>query len=141
MVATPPAVLVVNKLVTGSIGAYGGSSAWAIFLDAMPDGPAFPDQAIGVFSSGGSSEAKLAIDFPRVQVRVRGAADGQVDALAKAMAIKDLLGGMDPATDEFRGAWLISDILTMGSDERSRPEYSLNFKLLLTPESTNRTQV
>ncbi len=128
------AVGIKDLLVTGSVGAFGGAADWAIYIGAMPDKP---DAAIGIFNTGGSApNPQWLIDFPSIQVRIRGNEGSYEDAYTKCIAIKSILLGL-PSQDINGDRWVsvsgIGDITELGRDQNKRPEFSVNFALIIEP--------
>lgn len=137
-----PADAVKDILVTAGIGAFGGTADWAIFISSAPDKP---DPLIAIFDTGGATpNPKWLVDYPTVQVQVRGAQGGYQALYAKAKAVKDALLGY-PSTDfNSLGYRLVSvtmngDIASLGNDETYRTTLVLNFQLITEPlAGTNR---
>lgn len=132
-----------DKLVGASIGAFEASSGWGIFIGKMPDRP---DTCIVIAHSGGlPADPKWLLDYPNVQVRVRGAKGNYRDAKAKAQEIKDLLLGIS-SENHAAGRWvainLLSDVAFLGYDTNERAEFTINFAMITHPTApavTNRT--
>jgi hypothetical protein len=85
---------------------------------------------------GGSPEANYDLDYPTVQVRVRGNRMAYREAYALANDIKQLLHGMTNET--INGTRYIEivcsgDIMHIGYDESERPIFSVNFDIMRTP--------
>ena len=123
-----------DHLVAASVGVFEATSGWSIHIGKMPPSP---DSVVLVTHSGGTpSDPKFLLDYPHVQVRVRGGIGNYRDAKLKAQEIKDLLLGMDPE-DKTTARWvsvtLLSDIAFLGYDENDRPEFSVNFSMIIEP--------
>ena len=104
------------------------------------------DWCVSLIDSGGrGGEVKVAIDYPSVQVLVRGSSStGAYSAtVAKAQEIYDTLMGIDtPRADwaNLTSCVAISNPVWLGKDDKDRPQFSLNFRLIVTPENVgNRT--
>lgn len=124
-----------DALVAGSIGVFQATSGWSIFIGMMPGSP---DTAVVVTQSGGRpSDPKWLLDYPNVQVRVRGAKGNWQAARQKAQDIKDLMLGRasetQPSGDRWVGINLFSDITPLGVDSNGRPEFSVNFAMIVEP--------
>lgn len=135
-----PAEGIKDILVDASVGTFAALTGWGIFVSKQPD---TPHTSITVYDSGGvASNPQWRIDFPSVQVIVRGIPGGYLEAWAKAKEVKDALLGWP--SQEHNGDWwvsiaMISDIAHIGYDTQNRPELSINFKLIIEPATgTNR---
>lgn len=123
-----------DKLVGATVGVFEAATGWGIYIGKMPSSP---DTVILVTYSGGlPSDPKWLLDYPNIQVRVRGAKGHYSGARAKAQQIKDLLLGIS-SEDHTAGRWvainLLSDIAFMGYDANERPEFSVNFNMITHP--------
>lgn len=131
----------INQIIVDA-GLVGGASGWTSVVGGNMGQP----KEVTLLDSGGrGGEVKVAIDYPSVQAIVVGssAAGGYQAAFNKARSIYDLLLGIDTP----HAAWdkLVSCIATnqpawLGRDDGSRPRFSVNFNLIVTPEDIgNRT--
>jgi hypothetical protein len=122
-------------LVENSIGVfqpYARAGDWVIVISRVRDKP---NKMIAIMDTGGRApEPGLDINYYSVQIVVRGEPDGYVDGFKKALAIKDVLLGRH---SELRGGdvWasvtMPHDIIPIGYDDNERPEFSLNFNLII----------
>ena len=132
-----PSVDIKDELVSASIGTFGGTTGWGIYVS---DEPKDPDTTVSIFDTGGTQpDAKWIQDEPTVMVRVRGAPQGYVAAYAKAQDVKDALLGIDPKTinaTRYVGIWMNGDIISVGQDENNRPILSLNFRITRHPDAS-----
>ena len=114
----------------------GSISNWQIFLGRFPTSP---DAALLCVGVGGSApNPKWLLNFPSIQVMVRGAVSGYDTSRAKAQEVMDTLLGLpsqDVGGDRWDSVVAISDIAFLGFDETVRPIWSLNFKLIIEPAS------
>lgn len=122
-------------LVANSIGAFEASTGWSISIGVMP---ASPDTVIVVTQSGGKpADPKWLLDYPNVQVRVRGPKGNWAQARQKIQDIKDLMLGRmsetQPSGDRWVSVRLLSDVVPLGYDSLSRPEFSVNFTMIIEP--------
>lgn len=132
-----PVAGIKDILVGGGVGLFGGTAQWAIYIGKLVE---IPDDTISIFGSpGGTPNPRWLLDYPGVQVIVRGNENGYVNARAKAQKIKDLLLGL-PTQVIGGDHWLVvtmpGDIAPMGMDVKRRPMFSLNFKLIIEPAVT-----
>jgi hypothetical protein len=119
------------------------TSGWSIHIGKMPK---TPDTVILINRSGGRpSDPKWLLDYPNVQVRVRGPKANQQQAEQKAVDIKDRFLGLTSETQVSGDRWvsvtMLSDIAPLGYDENERPEFSINFAMIVepaVPANTNR---
>lgn len=123
-------------------GVLAGVTGWADRVGGL----ATSAKNVSLIDSGGrGGEVKVAIDYPSVQMLLVGAkvAGGYSDAYAKAKEIFDTLQGIDTPNATWSG--LVSCVAVgqpqwLGRDDQDRPMFSLNFKLITTPENVgNRT--
>lgn len=134
-----------DLLVTAGVGTFGAASGWSIFIEHMPDSP---DTSICIYHGPGlTPNPKWAVDYPGIQIIVRGAEGGYVAFRQKAQDVKDVLLGLpsqDLNGDRWVGIWSQGDLASMGVDEKKRPKFSLNFNLIIEPADnalTNREQL
>ncbi len=103
--------------------------------------PKFPDKVVMIADTGGlEPNPKFLLDFPSLQILVRGNTSGYLDAFAMIKACKDLLlGFMSSNIDDDQWVSIIvsSDIQSLGQDEESRPMLSVNFRLIIEPSSNS----
>lgn len=129
-----PTIGIKDLLVTAGAGVFDSTSAWGIFIGKRPD---LPDSCITIYQHGGGTpNPKWLVDYPSVQVMVRGGLNGYQAAYAKAVVIKNTLLGL-PSQDLNGDRWvavnMVGDINSIGQDEKQRPMFSLNFRLIIEP--------
>lgn len=125
-----------DLLVAAGIGTYAATTGWSIHISKQPDKP---DTAITIYDSGGRPKnPRWLLDFPTVQVRVRGLVNGYLAARAKCEDIDNALVGL-PSQDLNGDRWTmltqISAPTFLGYDENQRPEFSMNYQLTIEPAS------
>lgn len=132
----------VDILVAAGMRRFVGSAplAWDITVGRMND---LPDDQITIYQTGGvASDVRWLIDYPSLQVKVRGGPNNQRAARAKIEDVKNLLVGKFSYTaangDRIVSISAIGDVGSMGWDDKKRPEFSFNFKLIAEPHSDNR---
>lgn len=114
------------------------ADGWAVFVGDLP---ATPDKAIMFRDSGGSrGEVNVAIDYPSVQVLVRGPSGGDSygQAYDKARDVQRILVGIpDGGTTfpELDSITAIGHVTPVGKSERDRHVMSANFRLIVSYES------
>lgn len=117
-------------------GIAGGASAWALRVGVMTDAP---DQQVAIFDAPGSNpNPKFLLDFPSIQVIVRGSPDDYTNTYAKIKAVKDVLLGRDAGSvngDRWDGVTGLGDIIPLGQDEKKRFKFSANYRIILEPAS------
>jgi hypothetical protein len=138
-----PSVDIKDVLVTASVGTFASTSGWSIRISKEPTSP---DSTITVYDTGGfEPSAKWLLDFPTVQVRVRGDKLDYVAAYAKIQAVKDALLGLPRQTVNgtvYVGVWQEGDIFSLGYDDTDRPLLISNFRIAREPASgTNRASL
>lgn len=118
------------------LAAHVASSGWQIEIGVMPNSP---NQVIMITDYGGlAPNPKWLLDFPHVQVLVRGDPSGYLDTWREAKSVKDILLGID--SQDINGDRLVSvtqsgDLGFIGRDESMRPMFSVNFALIIEPQS------
>lgn len=118
-------------------------SGWTIEIGVLT---AQPDRVMMISDTGGEpSNPKFLLDFPTLQILVRGNASGYLEAWAECKAVKDIMLGFSSASvngDRWVAVNLISDIAFIGRDDNQRPQFTVNFQLIVEPQvpvgSTNR---
>ena len=125
-----------DVLVTAVIGTFAGTSGWSIYIGEMPD---IPDTVVCLYDRGGDdSNPKWLVDTPTLQVRVRGAVDDYTGGFTKVQAVKDALLGYGSHTVNgtvYVGIWLVGDINFVTRDDKRRPIFTLNFRIVREPAS------
>jgi hypothetical protein len=114
-------------------------NGWAVYVSKEPD-PA-PHRAITCYNTGGLQPSpKWSLDFPTVQVRVRGFPSSYPESRAKAEECKSALLGIDPqdvngGDDRLVSVVIRSDIMDIGFDQTNRPIHTINFNLIVQPKA------
>lgn len=131
---TLPSEGVKDILVSAGIGVFASQSAteWSIRISKMEPKP---DKMIAIFDVPGlPPQPGLDINYPALQIVVRGTPAGYVDSYAKAQRIVDELLGRDTETrggDIWASVTMSSDIINLGYDDNERPMWSMNFQLIV----------
>jgi hypothetical protein len=136
------ALVLAQLLSAANVGTYTGTtSGGTIFLAKEPE---TPDKCITLYNSAGfTPNPKWAVDFPSVQVRVRGSKNAYVASRAFAQSAKDALLGV--TSQAVTGGRLVSvtmmgDLMDLPFDQSNRPLHVINFNLIVEPTATgNRT--
>lgn len=117
------------------IAAHVAVSGWDVHTGIMPP---TPDRAIALYDTGGlDPNPKWLIDFPTVQVLVRGGVGDYIVAFQEAKTLKDILLGVNAQTingDRWDGINMNGDLGYIGRDEQNRPLFSMNFALIIEPQ-------
>ncbi len=123
-------------LVAAGIGAFGSSSGWSI---AIGKEPVSPDTVITIYDTPGDApNPKWRLDYPQVQIRVRGSKRGYTAAHDKMEAIKNALLGRDPETvnsSYYAAFWMVTDTYALPADELERPLFVTNWRFAKQPAS------
>ena len=135
---TDPAEGVMNILTTEGIGTPGNGSGWRLWVAKEPD---VPDQAITSYNTGSwrAPDPKWLLDFPSIQVRIRGATADYQNTYIKAQEVKDALLGLTPQTlngDFWRSVVIRGDITFLLFDQKERPVFVINLALYIEPAAT-----
>ncbi len=118
------------------LAAHVAVSLWVIEIGTMPD---TPDRIIVLTDTGGiEPNPKWLLDFPTVQVMIRGNANGYLDTFREAKAVKDLLLGIDSFTSADGDRWVSltqnGDMAFIGRDDGMRPLFTINIAIILEPQ-------
>jgi len=109
--------------------------------------PSTPNAVMAIVDAPGQApNPKWLLDYPALQVLVRGEIDDYAAAQQTARDVKDILLGIyslnvGPDGDRWNSVLMRGDINYIGPDDNSRPVFSLNFGLIIEPApsaSTNR---
>lgn len=106
-----------------------------------------PDRQIVFRDVGGrDAEVGLAIDYPSVQILVRGkdGTGGYEEGYAKMVAVRDALLAIPSAPvayPELTSVTQIGHIQGLGSDDKDRPMWSLNLQLILSFTTSGHREV
>lgn len=141
--STSPAEHLMNILanVAPPIGAIGSATGWRLGCGRMLDEP---DQQIILNDMPGERPSpKWLLDYPYIQALIRGSEDDWQGTRQKTQDVYDALLGILPITfvggdhlDAITGAGNPSFI---GSDQKNRPMFSANFRLIWEPAQAGYT--
>ena len=136
-----PAVGCKDLLVTAGVGVFAATTGWGIFIGKFPTAP---DTVIACVDTGGLAPfPNFALNFPSVQVMIRGVPGDYISAHDKGRAVIDALLGMGYQVvngDKWEGIIEIGDLAFIGYDEKNRPAFSANFSIHVEPSSTGNRQ-
>ena len=123
------------------IATHVSGSGWQTEIGAMPK---TPDDVIMISDTGGlDPNPKWLLDFPTIQIMVRGAVNGYLATVREAKAVKDLILGIDAFTtsegDRWVSATMNGDLGFIGRDENARPLFTMNFALIIEPQASGNT--
>lgn len=118
------------------IGTIGGATGWRIGVGRMPD---TPDTSICIYDSPGEHpNSKWLLDYPYVQVIVRGSPDGYQAARQKAQDVYDVLFGCSPRAmpngDNIDAITVVGNPSHVGNDQKNRPMISANYRIIFEPQ-------
>ena len=116
------------------------SGTWGVFVSKQPDDQNGLDRCVTIYDTGGlDSNPRWLLDYPTIQVMVRGKPGEYQETYAKALEVKNLLLGL-PSQNIGDVRWvqvnIRGDIGFIGYDSSRRPEFSVNFQLILEPDPT-----
>jgi hypothetical protein len=140
----PTSVDIKGLIVAAGLGVFGAQSGWAVAISRRPD---TPDQIMTIYDSGSwrAPNPALLIDYPTINVNVRGSAGDYAATYTKALAVRDLLLGLPAQTvggTRYVSVTVRSDPYFLAYDEMNRPEFTINFDVIRTPASgTNRRAI
>lgn len=116
-----------------SLQLVGGASSWKVYLEELGIQP----QSVAVINRAGKGkEINVNIDYPAVQILVRGNVNDFEGPLNKAGEIDRALHNIpqNPVSfPELVSCINFGNILPLGKDEEERPVYSINFNLITEP--------
>lgn len=143
MVAVSPATHLKDILVAGGY-TFGGTGDWAVYVGKQPT--TTPKRCITIYDSGGlAPNPRWLLDYPSVQVRVRGNSNDYDVAYKKAREVRDRLLGKPSYTasngDRIVHVNGIGDVAFVGYDDAVNPEFVFNFRMITEPAAdatTNR---
>jgi len=126
-----------DLLVTAGVGTFNASSGWSINIGRSP---VTPDTIILITETGGlPSNPAYLLDFPNVQVKVRGNASGYLAALNKMHEVNDVLLGL-PSQDVNGDRWdsitQLTNVAHLGYSENQQPLFAGNYALIVEPASS-----
>lgn len=137
-----PTINIKDLLVTNSVGTFASQVGWGIYIGKEPDKP---DSVITLYDSGGeNADPKWLLDFPHVQVRVRGSKGDYSGAYTKIKQCKDVLLGcpsLDLNGDRLVSFTSLGEINFLSYDQNERPLFTYNLRLIVqpaVPATTNR---
>ncbi len=132
-----PAIEIKDFLVTNTVGVFGATTGWGIYVGSQPEDP---DSVITLTDSPGeTANPKFSLDFPRWTVRVRGNPNDYTSAYDKSKEIKDVLQGLLPQSLSgtfYDGIFIVGDIFFLQSDRKGRPEFISNWRGILEPPAS-----
>lgn len=137
MAMDAPEVSVKDILEEANVGVFAAPSGWSLNIGRLP---VTPETAIACVVTGGQSPwPHLLLNFPSIQVLVRGAKNGYMTAQSKAREVVDTLLGIPVTTtaggDKITGITQIGDVSFVGYDASDCPMFSCNFSLIMEPQA------
>lgn len=116
---------------------FGGMADWAVFIGQLMNSP---DRCVCITDSGGRvPDPKWLLDFPSVQIIVRGGPNDYEAASNMMHQIKSLLLGLPSQQingDQWNQINAASEPSLLGFDQNKRPEFVLNLNLIIEPAVT-----
>lgn len=117
-----------------SAGVAGGTSGWGLYKGILPDKP---DKAVALYETAGDvPSSALALDFPGLQVRVRGPRrrDDAAPYTAARAKIQEVFDALHAQEARLGSGYVFiyavnSGPLPMGYDANDRLHLSLNFRI------------
>lgn len=112
---------------------------WDITFGRMND---MPHRQITIYSTGGlPKNPRWLLDYPSIQIRVRGNINDYQLVDAKAQEVFNYLVGIESFTadngDRIDHINAIGDVAFIGWDDQKRPEFVLNIRLIAEPLAAN----
>jgi hypothetical protein len=101
-----------------------------MFVGAMPD---MPDACISIVDTGGQEPDRGPYERSTVQILVRGGVGDYAitHELAKTIqeALHEYYGMPESSSYYYAGIWATNEPFYLGTDQRGRPLFSLNFRI------------
>ena len=127
-------------LIAAGLGTFNATTGWSV---AIGKEPTDPDTTITLYDIGGlTPDPKWLLDYPSVQIRVRGEVSGYQAAWARMRQVRDELLGADPFTqsgNSYRSLLLTGEAVHIGYDSHNRPMFTMTFSLIVEPAATAET--
>ena len=121
-------------LATAGVGTITPNKEWSLNISRMPSEP---NRQLAISRTGGkASDPKWALDYPSMQVMIRGNPSDYIATRDKAQNVKDELLGLNSQTigdTRWVSVTAIGDVNWLGYDENERPMLSVNFALIVEP--------
>jgi hypothetical protein len=142
MAMNPPEMIVKDLLVAAGVGTFAATTGWSISVGRLPTAP---ESALCCVPTGGLSPwpGKL-LNFPSVQVIVRGNRNDYLGAQNKTREVIDVLLGRAHETiaggDFLGGITQIGDAAFIGFDASDCPMFSCNFSMIIEPKAGGHRQ-
>lgn len=99
-----------------------------------------PDNLVAMYDTGGQTpNPKWAVDFVTIQALVRTGPNEYKEAWEHARKVKDALLGLESVTidgDRWVSITMAGDIGFIGYDDKERPTFSANFRIIMEPAVT-----
>jgi hypothetical protein len=136
---TLPSVIIKDTLVADGYS-FGTKTDWGLWIGKQPPRP---DRAVTIYDAPGNApNPRYLLDYPSVQIRVRGGQADYAVAGSKIREIRDRLLGRE-SYDAYDGLGDrivhingIGDIAFTGWDDATRPEFVLNLALIIEQSQT-----
>lgn len=120
----PSSVDIKDYLESFAIASFGTD----LFISKMPDSP---DLCICLYDTAGEAPDPT-MEIPHLMVHIRGGEGQYITGYAKAKEVFDALSGLsneELGSTHYVGVWAISDITSLGYDDKNRPLFSMNFRI------------
>lgn len=136
---TLPSILMKDTLVNDSY-IFAGVGDWHLWIGKEPTSP---DRTITIYDAPGRApNPRWLLDYPAVQIRVRGNTNDYKAAGDKAVEVRNRLLGResydayDGLGDRVVAINAIGDISFIGWDDTNRPAFVFNLALIVEPANT-----
>lgn len=130
-----PSTSIKSLIVTANLGSATPSDAWGVYISSEPQET--PNECITIYDTGGRDpDPKWLLDFPSVQVRIRGAKEGYAAGWTRARKIRDLILGAPAQVIEswrWESFLIAGDVNFLMYDQSRRPIFTINVRLIGEP--------
>lgn len=125
------------------LATYVGTTDWTIAIGIQPDKP---DKTITIVDTAGlPPNPKYLLDFPTVQVMVRGVVGEYLETSRIAHGCKDVLLGIQSqdvggaGNDRMVSITMLGDVAFIAQDRNARPTFTFNLALIMEPITNAQT--
>lgn len=138
-----PSAHIKDVLVAGGY-TFGGTGNWAVYIGTMPSTPV---QVITIYDAPGlAPNPKWLLDYPSIQIKVRGgpndysAAYNKIRELSERLIGKPAFNALDGSGDRIVMINGIGSIAYLERDENQRHVFVMNLSLIIEPAATANSQ-
>jgi hypothetical protein len=131
------AIIAKGLLESAGLGTSGATSGWRLGCGVLTDKP--DTQVVINDAPSEHPDPKWLLDYPYIQVMVRGAIEGYQEARQKIQDAYDVLLGYPPGAvtgGRIDGITALGSPAFIGNDQLERPCFSLNLRMIFEPAAS-----